>query len=228
MIAEEKVNGIVSLPEKLKAEKSKDGKPKAKNSLDGKTLRFRQVQPGEDIIKIFDDNKKGSYSSLRMYSNEYMPGEVVTGELFLNLESSRTISRINMMFQAVEKSFDGVLPFLSRMTFQSKEFSSFKITIWKPDSPQKLKGQYCFHWEFHLPDDLQPSLFYKDLCFVYYQLRAYVVLAKDEGKIDNQLISEPLLVDVYGTSLRHWEKISKSSKRISNSQSNLFFFFFPI
>jgi len=149
----------------------------------------------------------------QFFNTALVPGQRVTGEVYLWLAKPTRAKCVAVLFQGLEKIFNGITG-PGKKTYASKQFFSHKVAVWEPENKQVGgtldKGEHSWNFSFQLPENLPPSMFFDDWLFVFFQARSYVEPV-DPKKAQAKMISETIFFDVIGTNENRWLRILAES-----------------
>ena len=179
----------------------------------GSPSRDRKAPPKEvdyeQIIMQMDDKKYQEENfniKLKFYKNAYFNGETIEGELTLNLASPVSASSVAILFQGIEKAFNGI-PGESpgQKSYESSQFFAHKVLLWQASGNNSSldKKEYKWNFSFKLPEDLPPSIYFEDWLFTFYQARGYVEPANKNIPFP-KIVSEAIIFDIYGLTESTW------------------------
>jgi len=148
---------------------------------------------------------KARQLKLTLNQNEVVPGETISGTMDLIVSTAFPLKIIVLTLQCITRSFDGVMAFPSTMTYCTKQKSVFQYNMYKATETTKpALGTLHFSFQLQIPSTAQTSLYYKDLCYIYYELQAHAIsFSSDIPKI----LSDDLMVDIYAVSREQWKNI---------------------
>ena len=81
------------------------------------------------------------------------------------------------------------------------------------------KKQYKWKFTMIIPEIMRPSVYYEDWLYTFYQAPGYVApLNKKDGQF-TKIITDPLIFDIYSTSISVWNNILSTCVPSKDSKS---------